>query len=103
MTKIAQNRNFQHTTLSRHVGLPDHKLAVEAPLLRENMKHCQSKNETKYDKAVKVLLKCVHWISYENLPLSKFKSLIDLLHDLDLADIAVLKKNSMNYDSEYCK
>jgi hypothetical protein len=38
----------------------------------------------------------------ENLPLSKFKSLIDLLHELGLEDISVFKSfANINYESEF--
>ncbi|KAH3701653.1 hypothetical protein DPMN_076643 [Dreissena polymorpha] len=65
------------------------------------MAQCQLKNESREDEAMKVLLKCIHWISSENLPLSKFKSLINLLHDLEVPDISILKQNSMNCDSKF--
>ncbi|KAH3859299.1 hypothetical protein DPMN_102017 [Dreissena polymorpha] len=87
MSKLAKCQNFQHSTLSRHVSLSEHKMCIEAPLHRENMAQCQLKNESREDKAMKVLLKCIHWISSENLPLSKFKSLINLLHDLEVPDV----------------
>ena len=46
-----------------------------------------------------VLLKCVHWPCVENIPLSKFKSLKTLLHDLGLQDVALLKQTAIQYHS----
>ena len=48
------------------------------------------------DKAALVLLKCVHGLCLENIPLSKFKSLQSLLHNLGLQDIALLKDDELN-------
>ena len=102
MNKISKNKNFQHSTLTRHVKSADHKLAISAPCLKENMDFCQKKQTTKYDDAIKTLLACVDWLVSENLPLSKFKSLIDLLHELGLENIAILKSfSNINYESEF--
>ncbi|XP_061170873.1 zinc finger protein 862-like [Saccostrea echinata] len=102
MNKVAKNKNFQHSTLTRHVNLADHKLAILAPCLKENMDQCQKKHTTKYDDAIKSLLTCVNWMVSENLPLSKFKSLIDLLNELSLENIAILKSFcNINYESEF--
>ena len=47
-----------------------------------------------------VLLKCVHWLCVEGLPLVQFKSLLELLHDLGLEDVAILKQSAnIHYES----
>ena len=62
-------QNYQHTTLVRHASLNDHQTALQIPEL-------QKKSTSIQDKAALVLLKCVHWLCVENIPLSKFKSLL---------------------------
>ena len=57
------------------------------------------KGETKQNKAVLVLFKCVQWLYIESIPLVKLKSLLELLHDLGLEDIAILKQTNISYDS----
>lgn len=51
----------------------------------------KTKADSQQDKAVSVLLKIVHWLCVEGLPMSKFKSLLELLHDLNVPDISILK------------
>ena len=46
-----------------------------------------------------MLFKCVQWLYIESIPLVKFKSLLELLHDLGLEDIAILKQTNISYDS----
>ena len=53
MNKVSKNKSFQHSTLTRHVKLADHKLAISAACLKENMDFCPKKQTTKYDDAIK--------------------------------------------------
>ena len=46
-----------------------------------------------------MLFKCVQWLCLESIPLVKFKSLLELLHDLGLEDIAILKRTNISYHS----
>ena len=46
-----------------------------------------------------MLFKCVQWLYIESIPLVKLKSLLELLHDLGLEDIAILKQTNISYDS----
>ncbi|XP_053396558.1 zinc finger protein 862-like [Mercenaria mercenaria] len=101
MNKAAKNRNFQNTTLTRHVQLEEHRMIVEAPLQRQNLKRLNDKQESQRDKALNVLLKSFHWMCSENLPISKFKSMVDFMHDLAVPGIAILKQSPFGYDSEY--
>lgn len=106
MTKEAMCANFQMSTLSRHAGLKDHQMLVQAPQLRHDMKIVCQKQDNKHEAAVKILFKALHWIVSEDIPLLKFKSFLDFLHELDkeghsLSDIRVLKMSNINYDSAY--
>ncbi|RMX49044.1 hypothetical protein pdam_00024075, partial [Pocillopora damicornis] len=92
MSKEAQCRNFQNTMLNRHAGLLEHKMALQGTEIRK-------KGETKQNKAVLVLFKCVQWLCIESIPLVKFKSLLELLHDLGPEDTAILKQTNISYNS----
>lgn len=106
MIKEAMCSNFQMSTLSRHAGLKDHQRLGQAPKLRQDMISACQKQDTKHENAVKVLFKVSHWVVSEDIPLVKFKSLLEFLHELDkdghsLSDIRVLKMCNINYDSAY--
>ena len=64
-----------------------------------NFRNIKKKSTSVQDKAALVLLKCVHWLCVENIPLSRLKSLQTLLHDLGLQDIALLKERAIQYQS----
>ncbi|KAL3879845.1 hypothetical protein ACJMK2_032124 [Sinanodonta woodiana] len=99
MNKIAKNRNFQNSTLTRHADLADHKLCLIAPELRTNFEKCSAKLTSDQDKAITVLLKVVKWMADEDIPLNKFKSFVNLLHELGVQDLDVLRKSNINYES----
>lgn len=101
MNKIAQNRNFQNSTLTRHASLAEHRLCVEAPVQRENLKQLSNKNDSVKDKAMKVLIKSMHWLCAENIPILKFKSFVEFLHELEVPDLAILKKSAFGYNSDF--
>ena len=102
MNKASRNRNFQHSTLQRHVNVQDHQLALAVPALKEDMVVCQNKQSVKIDEAVKALLTSTHWMVTENLSLSKFSSFVGLLNELHLESISVLKSfHGISYDSEF--
>ena len=81
------------------MALQERQMALQKPQLPEHIRAAQEKADSQQDKAVSVLLKIVHWLCVENLPLSKFKSLLGLLHDLNMPDISTLKNGKINYDS----
>ena len=61
---------------------------IHSPEIRKSFKEAQRKGETKQNKAILVLFKCVQWLCMASIPLVKFKLLLALLHDLGLDDIA---------------
>lgn len=100
MCKVARCKNFQNTTLVRHAALSDHQMALQKPQIPKQFEAIKEKAESQQNKAVMVLLKCVHWLCVEGLPLVQFKSLLELLHDLGLEDIAILKQSAnIHYES----
>ena len=100
MCKVARYKNFQNTTLVRRAALSDHQMALQKSQIPKQFEAIKEKAESQQNKAVTVLLKCVHWLCVEGLPLVKFKSLLELLHDLGLEDIAILKQSAnIHYES----
>ena len=80
----------------------EHQMTLQKPQLPEHFRAAQEKADSQQDEAVSVLLKIVHWLCVEGLSMSKFKafkSLLGLLHDLNVPDISILKNGQMNYDS----
>ena len=95
--KLARCKNFQNTT---PVAISDHQMALQKPQIPKQFEAIKEKAEPQQNKAVMVLLKCVHWLCVEGLPLVQFKSLLELLHGLGLEDIAILKQSAnIHYES----
>lgn len=101
MIKKNRNTNFQHSTLIRHAALNDHQSAIQAPVLQTEMKLCQDKSHLKEDNAMTVLLKAVKWMCTEDIPLVKYRSLVDLMQDVSVPDIQCFKNAKINYNSQY--
>ena len=74
--------NFRTSTLTRHVDTKDHELLVSAPESAANMKKAQKTALTKREEAVVAAFKGMFWLCQENLPLAKFRSLMQLLSHL---------------------
>jgi len=85
--------------LTRHAASVDHQMAINAPKHRKEYEACQSKVNEQHDKIALILFKCIHWLATESIPLLKFKSLLDLLHDLKVEHIDILRQKSLQYDS----
>ena len=100
MCKEACCKNFQNSTLVRHAAFSDHQMALQKPQIPKQFEAIKEKAESPQNKAVMVLLKCVHWLCVEGLPLVKFKSLLELLHDLGLEDIAILKQSAILWKTQ---
>ena len=76
LVKMARNRTYRKTTLSRHIELGDHKLSIETPVLQQNFLVCENKSLSTKNKAVMSLLKCVNWMACEDIPFNKYTSFI---------------------------
>ena len=77
--------------------MPEHKLLIEGPQHQADLNAVLQKHSSKPDMAVKVLLKCVHWLSVEDIPFLKYKSLLNLIHDLtaeEIDSIGILKNSA---------
>ena len=79
---------LQLSTFNREIHLADHKLAVLASCL--GGKPCIMR-ERNTPQSTMMLLNLVDCMVSENLPMSKFKSLIVLLHELGLENIYIFR------------
>ena len=99
MVKKSKCTNVRKSTLERLASLADHMMLIQAPLLRNDMKMCRAKASENIDRAIIALMKSVHWLILENIPLSKYRSLIGFTQDLSVEDVQILKEGEINYDS----
>jgi hypothetical protein len=81
-------------------------MLIQAPKLQKDFNSARQKHDSKYDAAVKVLFKALHWLVNEDIALVKLKSLLEFLHELgesghSLSDLNVLKMSNINYTSAY--
>lgn len=99
-------RNFQNSCLSRHAGLTEHQILIDAPALRNDLRIVNEKRESKEEQAMKIVFRCLHFLITEDMALVKFKPLVHFLHKLakdgfDLNDLKVLKMSDFGYESSY--
>ena len=86
-----ENKNFQNSTLSRHADLDEHKLSLQAPKLRSDMNIVLKKGDSKKDAAATVLLTLVPWLAIEDMPFTKYESLLKLLLSFSPEELDSLK------------
>lgn len=92
--------NFRTSTLTRHVQGSDHQLLSAAPKEKERMKTCTKAALTKQEQALIVAFKSMFWLCQENLPISKFRSLMQFLTELGVPNIEHLQcKDTVDYTS----
>lgn len=96
------NNNFRTSTISDHLKTNDHKTALVAPKLKANLEKATNKANSKQEMAIVIALKAVYWLAMEALPLHKFKSLLELLTDLEVPHISHLQlSDKIRYESSY--
>ena len=85
------NKNFRTSTLTRHADSSDHKAAVLADSmtgdLQRSVKHIFDEKESSVSSALKV----VYWMAKEDISITKYDSLLNLLENLDCPNISGLK------------
>ena len=92
MSKASPVPKFSKHHATLYVGLLEHKIALKGSEIRKTFEEAQRKGITKQNKAILVLFKCVQWLCMANIPLVKFKLLLELLHDWQLDDIGYQSK-----------
>ena len=86
----------------RHEATADHKISVAAPKLNNNMTAAIHNAKCQQDEAIIKTLKLLNWLACENVPLSKFESLINLLKELGLPCLSSLNiGDRIDYNSYY--
>ena len=90
-TMAKGTNNFRTSTITHHLTFSEHQLLVSAPKEWRHFEKAAAVAETKQEKAVAIAMKAVFWMCSENLPLSKFSSLMELLKLLGVPNIEYLK------------
>ena len=92
--------NFRTSTLTRHVQGSDHQLLSASPKEKERMKTCTQAALTKQEQALVIAFRCMFWLCKENIPITKFRSLMNLLCKLSVPNIEHLQcKDNVDYTS----
>lgn len=92
--------NLKTSTIVRHIEHRDHQRALIAPRESENMKKAVNKALTTEENAILVCFKAVHWLCQENIPLSKYHSLMTFLQSVNTPNITSLQlTDKINYSS----
>ncbi len=92
--------NLKASTLVRHTKNGQHQLAVSVPKEQENFAKAVNKALTQEEKAIMICMKVVYFLCKEVIPLSKYKSFIDFLQELETPNLSSLRiKDSIDYSS----
>ena len=93
---------YKTSSMIRHEATADHKISVAAPKLNNNMTAAINNVKCKQDEAIIKTLKLVNWFACENVPLSKFESLMNLLKELIVPGLGSLNiGDRIDYNSYY--
>ena len=94
--------NFKTSTLTRHVASADHQRAILAPTGRQEMKSAVGKALNNEEEGIILAMKVVYWLTQEDIPLTKYSSLIKFMKDCKMPYADALNVNSrVNYNSYY--
>ena len=94
-------QTFKTSSMSRHEASEDHQSVLKSRKLKETMDEAIKKAHSEADKALIKAMKVVYWLVTENVALSKYESLMQLVKDLGV-DLAALKIGTrIDYESYY--
>ena len=94
--------NFKTSALKEHTETADHRASAQVPRLKKNIDKLNKKALSEKEKGIITCLKVTLWMVNENLAITKFSSLMQLLQDLKCPDIDILKvTNEINYTSDF--
>ncbi|XP_048236859.1 zinc finger protein 862-like [Haliotis rufescens] len=93
--------NYRHSTLVRHMKADDHKSAVQATCLRQEMSTVVSKVLSDKEYAVRSAMLNIYWLAKEQIASSKCSALMELcmLHGLSFPKTLGGDSDSMKYTS----
>ena len=83
-------RNFRTSTLSRHANGRDHRSANQEAVMRKEFATVTQRVLSENEEAVVCAFKAVYWLAKEEIPSSKFPSLLALLEMLGLSVVGKL-------------
>ena len=81
---------YKTSSMISHEATADHKISVAAPKLNNNRTAAINNAKCEQDEAIIKTLKLVNWLACENVPLSKFESLMNLLKELGVPGLGSL-------------
>jgi hypothetical protein len=92
--------NFRKSALADHSLTVDHQNALKTPIHQSNTDKLNVILMTEEERAVAQAVKAVHWIVMEDLPLSKYPSLVSFMNELHVDDIEKLNvSKNVSYNS----
>ncbi|KAK7492082.1 hypothetical protein BaRGS_00016746 [Batillaria attramentaria] len=92
--------NFRKSALTEHEDTNDHKFSQSVPAMQKNNEEVQVRILTRQEKGATVAVKAAYWLVKENLPLKKFRSLMEHLREQDVPHIRDLQlSEDTQYDS----
>ena len=95
-------QTFKTSSMVRHEAITDHQSAIQSPQLQKHMEVVMKNTQLEEDQAIIKSLKVVYWMATENIPLSKYSSLINLLKMLHVPGLGCLAIGSrIDYKSYY--
>ena len=100
-TMTAGCKSFKTSSLTRHEELTDHKHAIAEGELQANFNASLSKMFIEEDEAIMKAMKAVYWMASENLPMTKYESMMQLLKDLGVPIACLKVSERVDYESYY--
>ncbi|XP_060556337.1 uncharacterized protein C17orf113-like [Ruditapes philippinarum] len=92
--------NFRTSTFSDHVKSKDHQRSLAA--CKDDFKSVMNKHFSAKEEAVLLALKTVYYLVEENIPLSKFKSLVEFQKSVGVSGYNHLSvSDGISYESDY--
>ena len=98
-TMTAGCKTFKTSSLTRHEELTDHKHAIAEGELQANFNASLSKVFIEEDEAIMKAMKAVYWMASENLPMTKYESMMQLLKDLGVPIACLQVSERVDYKS----
>ena len=100
-TMTAGCKSFKTSSLTRHEELTDHKHAIAEGELQANFNASLSKMFIEEDEAIMKAMKAIYWMASENLPMTKYESMMQLLKDLGVPIACLKVSERVDYESYY--
>ena len=94
-------KTFKMSSLTKHEELTDHKHAIAEGELQENFNASLSKVFIEEDEVIMKAMKAVYWMASENLPMTKYESMMHLLKDLGVPIACLQVSERVDYKSYY--